>query len=189
MGITEMMRRIAEASPRLKARVAGVFYLLAVLTAAFAEGFVSGGLLYVAGLIPVAAFAVVTLLLYRLFKPVNGSLALLAALFNLVGLALEALEWQPWGVNIALIFHGLYCLMIGFLVFRSAFLPRMLGVPMAIGGLAWLTNLSIPLTDHLAPYNVICGFIGEGLLMLWLLVMGLNVQQWKERANAALSVA
>jgi integrase len=49
-----MMRRIAEASPRLEARVAGVFYLLAVLTAAFAEGFVRGRLLYAAGLIPVA---------------------------------------------------------------------------------------------------------------------------------------
>ena len=65
MGTAEKMRRIAEASPRLKARVAGVFYLLAVLTAAFPEGFVRGRLLYAAGLIPVAAFVVVTLLLYR----------------------------------------------------------------------------------------------------------------------------
>jgi hypothetical protein len=56
---------------------------------------------------------------------------------------------------------------------------------MAIGGLAWLTDLSIPLTEHLSPYNVISGFIGEGLLMLWLLVMGVNVQQWKVQASAA----
>ena len=178
------MRRIAEASPRLKARVAGVFYLLAVLTAAFAEGFVRGRLLYAAGLIPVAAFVVVTLLLYQLFKPVNRSVALLAALLNLVGLTFEALEWHLWGVNIALIFHGLYCLLIGFLVFRSAFLPRMLGVLMAIGGLAWLTDLSIPLTHHLSPYNVISGFIGEGLLMLWFLVIGLNGQRWNAQASA-----
>jgi hypothetical protein len=64
-----VMERIVEASPRLKARIAGVFDLLAVLTAAFAEGFVRGRLLYAAGLIPVACFAVVTLLLYQLLKP------------------------------------------------------------------------------------------------------------------------
>jgi hypothetical protein len=179
------MERIAEASPRLKGRVAGIFYLLAVLTAAFAEGFVRGRLLHAVGLIPVASFVVVTLLVYQLFKPVNRSLALLAAVCNLVGLTFEALELHLWGVNIALIFHGLYCLLIGYLVFRSAFLPRMLGVLMAIGGLAWLTDLAIPLTDHLAPYNVVCGFVGEGLLMLWLLVIGLNGQRRNAQASAA----
>jgi len=188
MGAAEMMRRIEEASPRLKARVAGSFYVLAVATAAFAEGFVRGRLLYAAGLIPVVAFVVVTLLLYQIFKPVNRSLALLGALFNLVGLTFEGLEWHLWGVNIALIFHGLYCLVVGFLVFRSAFLPRTLGVLMAVGGLAWLTDLSIPLTDHLSPYNVICGFTGEGLLMLWLLVVGLNGQQWNAQANPCAEV-
>lgn len=179
-----MMKRIAEASPRLKARLAGAFYLLAVLTAAVAEGFVRGRLLYAAGLIPVVAFVAVTLLLYQLFKPVNRGLALLAALFNLVGLTFEALEWHLWGVNIALIFHGLYCLLIGFLVCRSAFLPRMFGVLIAIGGLAWLTDLSIPLTDHLSPYNVISGFIGEGLPMVWLLANGADGQRWNAQASA-----
>jgi Domain of unknown function (DUF4386) len=174
-----------EASPRLKARIAGVFYLLAVLTAAFAEGFVRGKLLYAAGLIPVASFVVVTLLLYQLFKPVNRSVALVAALFNLVGLTFEALEFHLWGVNIPLIFHGVYCLLIGFLIFRSTFLPRMLGVLMAIGGLAWLTDLSIPLTNHLSPYNVVTGFTGEGLLMLWLLVIGVNAQRWHAQISVA----
>lgn len=174
-----------ETSPRLNARVAGVFYLLAVLTAAFAERFVRGRLLYAAGLIPVACFVVVTLLLYQLFKPMNRGLALLAAIFNLVGLSLEALELHLWGANVALIFHGLYCLLIGYLVFRSTFLPRILGMLMAIGGLAWLTDLSTPLTQHLSPYNVIIGFTGEGLLMLWLLVMGVNAQRWSVQATAA----
>jgi hypothetical protein len=45
---------------------------------------------------------------------------------------------------------------------------------MAVGGLAWLTDLSIPLTDHLSPYNVIIGFLGEGLPMLWFLLIGVN---------------
>ena len=141
-------------------------------------------MLYAAGLIPVVSFAIVTLLLYQLLKPVNRTLAWLSAFFNLVGLTLEALEFHLRGANIALIFHGLYCLLVGFLVFRSAFLPRILGVLMAMGGLAWLTDLSIPLTRHLAPYNVIAGFTGEGTLMLWLLVIGLNAQRWNVRAGA-----
>lgn len=140
----------SETSPRLKARIAGVFYLLAVLTAAFVETLVRSSLLFAVGLVPIAYFVVVTLLLYGIFKPVNRNLALLAAFLNLVGLTFEALELHLWGVNIALVFHGLYCLVIGYLVFRSAFLPRIFGVLMAIGGLAWLTDLSTPLTNHLS---------------------------------------
>jgi Domain of unknown function (DUF4386) len=72
--------------------------------------------------------------------------------------------------------------LIGYLVFRSTFLPRILGVLMAIGG---LTDLSTPLTKHLSPYNMITGFTGEGLLMLWLLVIGVNAQRWHAQATAA----
>ena len=89
-----------------------------------------------------------------------------------------------WGANVALIFHGLYCLLIGYLAFRSTFLPRILGVLMVIGGLAWLTDLSIPLTNHLAPYNVVIGFAGEGLVMLWLAVIGVNAERWHAQASA-----
>jgi hypothetical protein len=106
------------------------------------------------------------------------------AFCNLVGLGFEALELHLWGVNVALIFHGLYGLLTGYLAFRSAFLPRIFGVLMAIGGLAWLTNLSTPLTHRLMPYNVACGFAGEGLFMLGLLVIGVSVQRWKLRAGA-----
>lgn len=178
------MERIREASPRFKAKVAGIFYLLAVVTAAFAEGFVRGRLLHAAGLIPVACFVVVTLLFYQLFKPMNRSLASLAAISNLTGLTFEALEFHLWGANVALIFHGVYALLIGHLAFRSALLPRIFGVLMVIGGLAWLTDLSIPLTNHLAPYNVIIGFAGEGLVMLWLAVIGVNAERWHAQASA-----
>jgi Domain of unknown function (DUF4386) len=178
------MVRIRELSPRLEARLAGVFYLLAVLSAVLLEGFVRGKLLYVAGLVPVASFAVVTLLLFELLSPVNRKLAWLAALFNLFGLMLEALEWHFRGANIALVFHGLYCLVVGYLVFRSAFLPRIFGALMAVGGLAWLTDLSIPLTNHLFPYNLVAGFLGEGLPMLWFLLIGVKAQDRKAQAGA-----
>jgi hypothetical protein len=165
-------------SPQLRARVAGVFYLLAVLSAVLVEAFVRGRSLYVAGLIPIICFALVTLLLFRITRPVNQGMAWLAAMFNLISLTFEALELHPMGANAALLFHGLYCLTIGVLVLRANLLPKILGILMALAGLAWATDLSIPVTNHLAPYNLIVGFSGEGLFMLWLLAFGVNVQRW-----------
>lgn len=165
------------------ARMAGAFYVLAVLTAVLVEAFVRGRLLLALGLVPIACFVLVTLLVSALVAQVGRGLALLAALFGLVGLGFEALELHLWGANVALIFHGLYCLIVGYLVVRSTFLPRILGVAMAIGGLAWLTDLSTQFTNHLAPYNVIVGFAGEGLLMLWLLVFSVNAQRWYAQAK------
>jgi hypothetical protein len=178
------LKRIAEASPRFKARIAGALYLLSVLTAACTELFVRGPLNVAGGLIAVAVMVVVTLLFYGIFKPVNRGLALLAALFGLVGLTFEALRLQPGGVNVAIAFSGLYCLLMGYLMFRSSFLPRVLGVLMACAGLGWLTFLSPPLARHLSPYNLASGLLAEGSVMLWLLVMGLNAQRWNELASA-----
>ena len=167
-----MTAQIHEASPRTKARLAGALYLLSVLTAVLAEAFVHGRMLYAAGLVPVLCFAAVTLLLYQIFKPVSRNLALLAAAFNLVSLTFESFEWHLGDINIALVFHGLYCLVTGYLVLRSTFLPRILGMLMALGGLAWLTNLSPSLVLEVNPWNVVLGFLGEGSLMLWLLLVG-----------------
>jgi hypothetical protein len=170
-----MMEPIAEASPRFKARIAGVFYLLTFLSGGAAL-FVRGRLGLVVGLIAGACYIAVTLLFYYIFKPVNRSLSLLAAFFSLVGCAIGALtpfHLAPPHIN-NLVFFGFYCLLIGYLIFRSTFLPRILGVLMAFGGLGWLTFLSPPLANYLSPYNLAPGIIGEGALTLWLLVIGVN---------------
>jgi hypothetical protein len=180
-----MMERIAEASPRFKARMAGALNLVSALTAAFTELFVRGRLNIAGGLIAVAGMVGVTLLVYDLFKPVNKSLSLLAAFFSLVALTFEALRWQPQGLNIAIVFVGFYCILFSYLIFRSTFLPRILGVLMAFGGLGWLTYMSPPLVNYLSPYNLTSGLFGQGSVMLWLLVMGVNAQRWKEQARAA----
>jgi hypothetical protein len=180
-----MMERIAELSPRFKGRMAGVLYLLSVLTAALTELFVRGRLNIAGGLIAVSVMAVVTLLVYDLFKPANRNLSLLAAFFSLVGLTFEALRLQPHGVNIAIVFAGFYCVLIGYLIFNSTFLPRILGALMAFAGMGWLTFLSPPLVNYLSPYNLAAGLLGEVSVFLWLLVMGVNVQRWKEQASAA----
>ena len=182
-----MIDRAAETSPRFKARIAGVFYLLTFLTGGVAL-FVRGGLGVAASLMAGACYIAVTLLFCDIFKPVDSSLSLIAALFSLVGCAVGALSpfhLVPSHVPNSLVFFGCYCFLIGYLIFRSTFLPRILGVLMAIGGLGWLTFLSPTLADYLSPYIFAPGILGEASLTLWLLVMGVNVQRWKEQASTA----
>lgn len=185
------MKRIAETSPRLKARMAGVFFLLTMLTAALTEFVFRGRLSFAAdlaaGIVEVSGMVAVTLLLYGIFKPVNRGLSLLAASLNLMALMFEVLQLQPRGVSIGLVFHGFYWLLIGYLISRSIFLPRMLSGLMAIAGLGWLTYVSPTLANYLSPYNLVSALLAEGMVMLWLLVMGVNVQRWEEQASAGAS--
>ena len=179
------MERFAEASPGLKARIAGVFNLLAILMGIFASFIVHGRVSFVAELIASACNFAVTLLLYDILKPVNKSLSLLAAFFGLVVSAMGALRWHLHGVDIGLLFLGFYCLLIGYLIFKSIFLPRILGTLMAFAGLAWLLSSSSQLAHHLSPYIFAPGILGQVSLTLWLLVTGVNVQRWNDQASAA----
>src|SRR5690242_15291776 len=67
-------------------------------------------------------------------------------------LALVFLQVDTQALSIGLVFFGLYCLLIGYLIIRSIFLPRILGALMALAGLGWLTFLAPPLVHDLAPY-------------------------------------
>jgi hypothetical protein len=185
MSAAVMMQRIAKVSPRFKARMAGAIYLLSVVAAACTELFIRGRLNVVGGLVANAGMAAVTLILYTIFKPVNKRLALLAAFFNFVGLTFEALRLNPRGVDVALVFTGFYCLLIGYLMFRSTFVPRILGALMAFAGLGWLTYLSNPLVSYLSPYNLACALLAEASVFLWLVVMGVNAPKWQEKATLA----
>ena len=184
MSTVVMTERIAGASPRLKAKIAGAYYLLNIVTGALAL-FASDGWRSAAVLVAASCYIVVTLLFYDIFRPVNRRLSMLAAFFSLVGCASSALDFFHLALPNPLVFFGFYCLLIGYLIFRSTFLPRILGVLMAIGGLGWLTFLSPTLAKYLSPYNLAPGILGELSLTLWLLVTGVNVERWKEQANAA----
>jgi hypothetical protein len=186
MSATEMMKRLADVPPRFKARMAGVLFLLLVLTAAFTEFFARGGLSFAvtlaAGLIEVSCMIAVTLLLYDIFKSVDRRLSLLAAFFNFV-VTLELLQFLPHGVNIGLGFHGFYWILISYLIFKSIFLPRILSALPVIAGLCWLTFLSTPLANYLSPYNLALALFVEASVFLWLLVMGLNVTKGEKNAS------
>ena len=183
-----MTERVAETSPWPGARITGVVYLLYFLTAVSAEVFVGRGRLVAyeaVNLIAYAFYIAVTLLFYYMFKPVNRSLSLLAAFLSLVGCANDVLgifNLVPFKIS-SLLFFGPYCLLIGYLIFRSTFLPRTLGLLMAVAGVGWLLFLS-PLANYLSTYLKVLGFLAELSLCLWLLVKGVNVQRWTEQASA-----
>jgi Domain of unknown function (DUF4386) len=181
-----MTERTVEQSPQSKARIAGIFYLLTILTGA--SGFLVPGPLRSAILLgSTACYIVVTVLFYGLFRVVSRNISASAAVFSLVGCALSILGFfglDSFHVN-PLVFFGCYCMMIGYLILRSTFLPRVLGVLMALGGLGWITFISPALSASLSPYNMLPGILGETALTVWLLAAGVNVQRWKEQARAA----
>jgi hypothetical protein len=241
MGTAFMTERIADTSPRLKARITGVLYLLTILTGIFAQGFVSGRLVvdgdaaataanilthrglfqlgYAVFLIEMACNIAMTALFYELLKPAGRSVCLLAAFLGFAGcviktfsrvffitplfvlggahylsvfsaeqlqaLALLFLKVNDRGAAMALVFFGFYVLLQGYLIIRSTFLPRILGMLSVLGGLGWLSFLYLPLGHLLFPYVVALALLGAAALIVWLLVFGVNEQRWKEQASAA----
>jgi hypothetical protein len=174
----------AETSLRFKVRLAGGLYLLNIVTGASAL-FARGSAATATLLISTACYVGVTVLFYGLFSPVDRKLSALAAFMSLVGCttsALSTLGLAAASLN-PLVFFGVYCLLIGYLISRSTFLPRFLGVLMALGGLGWLTFASASLSGQLSPYNLAPGILGETVLTLWLLLAGVNVGRWLEQPS------
>ena len=102
---------------------------------------------------------------------------------QLQSLALIFLRWSGQASNVYLAIFGLCCMLVGYLIYRSTFLPRILGVLEVIAGVGYSTYLWPPLANYLHPYNLVLG-VGELALGLWLLVFGVNVERWKEQARA-----
>jgi hypothetical protein len=170
------------------ARITGAVYLLYFLTAIPAH-FLLGGRLAAYGnatnLIATAFYVILTLLFYGMFKPVNRTLSLLAALLSLAGCIVMTLNlFLPSFPLSSLLFFGPYCVLIGYLIFRSSFLPRILGLLMVLAGLGWVVFLIPTVAHFLTLYIEFFGIFAEASLMLWLLVMGVNVQRWKEQSGA-----
>jgi hypothetical protein len=185
-------RMLLDRSPKVIANIAGVFYLVNIAASLIAfSGKASHSLMISSGIIATASYIAVTILLYYLFKPVNAGLSLLAAFFSLTGCVVGVLgpfHLLPFHVH-SLVFFGFYCLLIGILIFESNFLPKFLGGLMAIAGLGWLTFMSRPLAASLSPYHYVAGGIGEGILTLWLLFMGVDAVHWNEQADTRTTVA
>jgi hypothetical protein len=240
MRTDQITKQFREASPRFKARMAGVFEMLEGFTSSSGQVFILGRLVvsgsaaataanmlgherlfwlgFVSSLIGVVCHIAWIFLFYELFKPVNPNLSLLAALVGIVVCAMQAvtglLYVAPWLVlqggsslsaftaeqlqalafvflklngyafDIDLAFFGIWCVLAGYLIFRSTFLPRILGVLLAIDGVGWATFLLPPLGHYLFPFVATASALAEIPLQLWLVVVGVNSQRWRQQASA-----
>ena len=231
-------------SPQVYARTAGALYLSVILLGFFAEGVVTSKLIVpgdaatsahnilaspmlwnlgVAANLLVVLCAIPQLWIeYQLLRPVNKNLTLLAVLFNLASLAVEAVSklflllvmpilanadylkaFEPGQIqvlanlaltshdiafNIALLFFGFTCIVYGYLIFKSGYFPKLIGVLMQIAGLSYLiacfSALFAPAFANLiTPAILLPALIGESSFCLWLLIKGVNVEKWNARVN------
>jgi hypothetical protein len=104
-------------------------------------------------------------------------------------LAYVAIKAHGHGFGIGLIFFGFECLITGYLVFKSGFLPKILGVAMQIAGVCYLVNsfaliLAPALQDVLFPAILLPCFFAELSFCLWLLIKGVDAPKWETRARA-----
>jgi hypothetical protein len=228
-----MTNKIKDQSPNKTARMAGLFYLIFILTTVLAA-YIRGGLIvsgdaavtanniigselffrigFVAELVSAVFFVLAAWALYVLLKPVNKNLALLFLLLNLGGVAVEcinalnlltalqflsganylnvfqtgqlqamamsSLNSYTNGFLIAQIFFSAWLLPLGYLVYKSRFLPKFLGLLLILdffGNLSWfLQGFLLPDYGILAyPGNAI-SFIAEISLTAWLLIMAVK---------------
>jgi len=129
-------------------------------------------------------------LLEALFPLGNAGYLKAFAPEQLYASATLSLKSHGYGFGVSLLFFGCFCVIAGYLIFKSRYLPRTIGVLIQIAGVCYLTNsfaliVAPGVASRLSPAILVPAFIGETSLCLWLLVKGVNVQRWKEQAGAA----
>lgn len=234
------MNSYAETSPKTKARITAILYLITLVAAVIAEGLISSRFdsgdptttaarivanpsLYTAGfstyMIEMAAQIAMTALFYELLKPVSKGVASLSAVFGYVGcgikivarlfyiapllvvggvpmlkgfseaqldsIALLLLKINDRGAGIALIFFGFSTLLKAWLIIKSTFLPRWLGVLSFVAGIGWLAFLSPLFGLRIYPFIGVIGLLGSLATIAWLLAFGVDENRWREQAAVA----
>ena len=92
-------------------------------------------------------------------------------------------EMHEVGIMIAYIFWGLWLFPLGYLVYKSGFLPRIIGILLMISCFGYLIDFTtfFLYPDFTVTINMYTGW-AELILCLWLLIMGVNVEEWEKRA-------
>ncbi|MDB4728164.1 DUF4386 domain-containing protein [Saprospiraceae bacterium] len=165
---------------------------------------------------------ILTVILYRLFKPINQTISMIAAFArlsmsivmglnllnylipyhllnsanNLVAfeidelqsLVLVFLEAHEYGVYIWGLFFGLHLISLGYLVFKSGYFPKVLGLLMGIGSFGYsLESIGEITLTHNELFSIlviallVIVTIGELSFTFWLLIKGLNIEEWNKR--------
>jgi hypothetical protein len=109
-------------------------------------------------------------------------------------LASFAIRAHSQNYGVALLILGFCFLVHGYLIFRSGFLPKLLGILIQLAGMSYLINSAALLvapawSAMLFPLILLPAFIGEASLCLWLLIKGVDVLKWRERAAEGRSTA
>jgi hypothetical protein len=164
---------------------------------------------FAADLVSALCYFTLVFLLFQLLRPVDRRLALFSAFLGSAGSAIMALNLQhllaplgsaipaelspaltlaslrlhSLGYNIASIVFSAYLLVLASLIIRSAFLPRLLGVLLALAaGCGAVNGFTIFLAPAAAaglyPYILLPNLVAEGGLALWLVIAGVNVDRW-----------
>jgi hypothetical protein len=241
---------LADLSPRMKARIGGVLYLITIVVGLFNEAYVKGKIIVwgdaaataanlrsmeflwrlsiVGELTMIICTVILSVCLYSLLKPVSKDLALLFTFFGLIATAMEAayslellqalmplgsgeylkaftpeqlnamatllLKSHDTGFAIVLLCFGPFFLVTGYLIFKSTYFPRAIGMLYQVAGIAYLAN---GLVRVLAPafgsqvFMIIApfAFVGETSFCLWLLFKGPNMPKWNALADARSAAA
>lgn len=103
-------------------------------------------------------------------------------------LAYASLRLQSVAYDIGLAFFAFFCLPVGWLIIKSGYLPWLIGVLLIIAGLCYAANsftgfLAPPLRAAMLPWVLLPCLIGEAALALWLLIVGVDAEKWKQRAG------
>jgi len=102
-----------------------------------------------------------------------------------------AINAHGYGFGVGLIFFGFACLFRGYLIFKSGYFPKVLGLLMLLAGVSYLTNsfallLAPSLASALFPFVLMPAFVGELGFALWLVFKGVNIEQWTRCQTATI---
>jgi Domain of unknown function (DUF4386) len=158
-------------STRTLARTAGVLYLLVAVCGMFAELNLLNQLV---------ALSIAT----------DGDYASALGPAGSDALAMLFAEMQHDGFLIAQMFFGLWLLPLGYLVVRSGYVPRVLGVLLAVGGVGYLVDLfarflALGAAERISPFVLAPALVGEVAFVAWLLVRSARVPEQGARVPAA----
>ena len=159
----------------------------------------------VAALLIQMVHIILVLMLYRLFVSVNRSVAKILVLLAMLGVPIALLNEvnhgaillvlhnpgisnsfvmlflgvHHYGVIIAGIFWGLWLLPMGYLVYKSNFMPKIIGITLMIGCFGYLADSFIYILEPSFGFQFAqFMFIGEVMIAFWLLIMGVNEEKW-----------